>query len=152
MARERAELRRADAIGDELARFERARSKTAEAFADVKTAVLDAVLTAIQPLLPAMEAAAKGVSVVADGVGAGLDMAGEIRAMLRGDFKDAKRHREKAEKHLAAIDEKLNEDEDKADEFTNSFLMMGLAAPRDPFDPAPISLPPTIVGGGPVFP
>jgi hypothetical protein len=153
IARERAELRRADAIGPELAKFEKTRSEVANALYDIKTGVLDALLTAIQPALPAIEVTARVVSTIPDSLRLVHETLGGVTAILTLDRADAAKHADNAEKLLKDISDKLTpEDADEIDPFTAAFLSMGLAVPGAPATPAPIGLPPGIVGGPPIGP
>lgn len=149
--REEAELRRAQRLEEDLSKFESARSDTEVALYDLGTEIKDILLRFATPL---MEVIAQGVTNLTNLyklLRPFIDAALSFLMLVPDVFlKLAKKLGDFIEWVLEKFG--AGEDDDAADGFTQQFLFMGLAAPRDPFDPAPISLPPTIVGGGPVFP
>lgn len=128
--REMADLRRAEKIGPDLARFENVRSKLEDKTADLWTEVLKVLLKIFEVIEPAIEVVTDGIGVVTAGMeGVNVDLE-IISDTLTGNFADMPQNfRDKTDaqnKLLKAIATLLTDQKDEPadaeDPFMNAFL------------------------------
>ena len=133
MRRENALRRRAEEIGPQLARFEKARSRMQDRLFDIQTQVQEILLELWEGLEPFLTKCIDILEAMVAGIKAGIDLLQMISAAMVGDYEESLREMKewmKSGAQAAAAIQRIFEDREDEDDFlTDPNIERFLASP-----------------------